>query len=55
MENELEREEVPRPNIKIYRQDCRYIIHNTTFKCEQKSEQRSQPKFVPGVEKNLPS
>lgn len=55
MGNELGREEVPKPNIKIYRQDRLYTIHDTISTREHKSEQRTQTKFVPGVEKKLPS
>ena len=55
MENELGRKEGLKPNIKIYRQDRLYTIHDTILTHERKSEQRTQTKFVPGVEKKLPS
>lgn len=38
---------------KVYRIPS--VTQNTTNKHERKSEQRTPPKFVPGVEKNLPS
>lgn len=38
---------------KVYRIHC--TPQDTTNKHEHKSEQRTTPKFVPGVEKNLPS
>lgn len=40
---------------KVYRISPDCIQHHTTLKREHKSEQRTQTKFVPGVEKKLPS